>query len=123
MLWPWYGDVVMPRAQRVLVAVSIATIGFALTYGLVDYARWPHLHHLQRERRFVWARTLFGEPSGYVGLWLWAIVVGGVAFAAAWLVLGRFRRPLGPRGEALWLSWALTAVALVGGYFTWNNWP
>jgi hypothetical protein len=33
------------------------------------------------------------------------------------------RRSLSDGAVALGALWALTALALVGAYFTWNNWP
>lgn len=114
----------MPRWQRVYVAWCSAVAAYSVAYAAVDFLRLPRVYHFQIERTFRITNQPGGPlPSGYVGLWLWAIVAGAAVGLLAWAVTWRSTRPLGPRGLGLAAAWALTAVALAGAYYTWNNWP
>lgn len=114
----------MPTWQRTYVAVCAGVVAFCLIYVAVDYAHLPHLFYYQLER--VWRFEARGQgslPSGYVGLWAWALVAG-VAAAVVAAALTRLRpRPLGEGALTLALAWAGTAFVIAGAYFTWNNWP
>jgi hypothetical protein len=106
------------------VAVCAGVVAFCLMYVAVDYARLPHLFYYQLER--VWrfeTRATGSLPSGYVGLWTWAIGAGVVVGGAAAGITRRSRRPLGERGLTLALAWAATAFVLAAAYYGWNNRP
>jgi hypothetical protein len=113
-------DARAPVWQRASVAACAGVVGFCLTYGAVDYGHVAHLFYVQRERTFRMAERMTGAPSGYVGLWLWALAGGAAAAAIGWAAT---RRRVGERALGLWLAWAATAFLLVGAYFTWNNMP
>jgi hypothetical protein len=113
----------MPIGQRVYVTACAGAIAFALAYAGVDYGKLPHLYHVQLEHRFVLGAEIPGLPSGYVGLWLWALAACLAAGLAAWLVTGRRRRPLSERALGLAAAWTATAWGLAVAYFVWNNWP
>ncbi len=118
------GQVGVPAWQPVYVAACAGVIAFCLAYGLVDYAHIPRLFHYQAERELrLEARGEGPAPAGYVGLWTWALVAGALAAGAAYLAVRARRRPIGDSTLVLWLAWSMTAFALVGAYFTWNNWP
>jgi hypothetical protein len=113
----------MPRWQRVYLTACAGVIGHCLGYTLADYAHLPRVFHVQLERRFVVAEHLSGAPSGYVGLWLWALAAGVAAAGTTWLATRVARRPMGTQGLGLAMAWALTAFVGAGAYFTWHNWP
>jgi hypothetical protein len=117
------GDDNAPAAASAYFAVAAAMVGFALFYALPIYARLQRPYYDPLARRWFLADHSSPIPMGYVGQLLWALggalVCGGIAFA---IVSGRRRTP-GDRAFALWSAWALTAVAIVVAYFTWNNWP
>jgi hypothetical protein len=110
-------------ATSVYFAVAAAAVGFALFYALPIYARLKRPYYDPLARRWFLADHTSPIPMGYVGQLLWAVggalVCAGLAFA---IVSGRRRAP-SDRAFALWSAWALTAVAIVVAYFTWNNWP
>ena len=54
---------------------------------------------------------------------LYASAAALVFAAATFAALALRRRAPGEQAIGLAAAWALTAVALVGAYFTWNNWP
>jgi len=107
----------------VYLAVCAGVTAFCLGYALVDYAKISHLYYLQREHEWRMAARMSGAPSGYVGLWVWALVAGAVAAAATYGLTRLGRRPLAARGLGLALAWTLTAFVGAGAYFTWNNLP
>jgi hypothetical protein len=109
-------------AARAYVAGCAALIGFSLGYALPIYARLPHLFYDPIERRWALAGTLGPIPMGYVGQLAWGAGGALIAFVVARL-LARQRTDYSERAYVLWGAWALTAVAIVIGYFTWNNWP
>jgi hypothetical protein len=117
-------DAGVPGWQRAYVAVCAGIIGFSLAYGLTDYARLPRPFLDGREHTWrIAASAGAREPMGYVGLWLYGLA-GGVALATVALLALRLRKqPIREPVLTLGLAWAMTAVGLVGAYFTWNNYP
>ena len=99
-----------------------ACIGFAIFYALPIYARLTRPYYDPIARSWFLADHAPPLPMGYVGQLLWALagalVCGGVAYA---LTAGK--RVPSARAHALAAAWALTAIAIVVAYFTWNNWP
>lgn len=112
----------MKGAARLYFAGCAALIAYSLCYALPIYARLPRTFYDPVARRWQWASNLGPIPMGYVGQILWgiggALVCGAIAFAIA----GRLREPK-DGAFALWGGWAMTALVIVLGYFTWNNWP
>lgn len=115
--------------RRALALTGAAVIGWALGYALPVYGRLPNLFYDPQHRVwFVGART-GTVPMGYYGQLLFALAGAalGVGIAALALVLRRRTGgdpgPGAAGGGGLWAAWMLTAIALVGAFFTWNNWP
>jgi hypothetical protein len=119
---------VTPDEKRAHVATGAyfgtcaAIIGFAIFYALPIYARLARPYYDPVARRWFLADHAPPIPMGYVGQLLWALagalVCGGVAYAAS-----SGGRVPSERAHALAAAWALTAIAIVVAYFTWNNWP
>ena len=114
----------MPRWHRAYLVACAFVTAYALGYAAADYLRLPRLTYHQHARLLRWeAPGGASIPSGYLGLWLWALAAGLAAAALAWAA-GRLRRaPLSPRALALGAAWSLTAAALAGAYRAWHNWP
>jgi hypothetical protein len=113
----------MPRWQRIFLASCVANIGFALGYVGADYLRIPRLYYFPHQRAWQLIEPIGGVPMGYVGLWIWALVVASVAGALTWVALGAKKAPATARALQLFGAWTGTATALALAYFTWNNWP
>jgi hypothetical protein len=111
------------RAARVYFAGCAALIGFVLAYALPIYARLPSTFYDPVARRWQLAVKLGPIPMGYYGQILWGISGALVAGGASAALLARRSRAPSENAYALWAAWALTAVVIVLGYFTWNNWP
>ena len=111
---------------RAYYAACAALIGFALTYTLPIYAHLPRTYYDPVARRWFFAANSTPIPMGYVGQILWGIAGALIAAGVTMMVTARLRSSTeGPseRGAALGAAWALTALAIVIGYYTWNNWP
>lgn len=113
----------MTRAERTYVAACAAATAFALGYALPVYGRLPSLFYDPIARAWHAGHRQSAIPMGYVGQIAWAVGAALAAAAIAWLASGMRKRPLGDGGAALGALWTLVALALVGAYFTWNNWP
>jgi hypothetical protein len=111
------------RGERTFFAGSAALIGFALAYALPIYARLPHHFYDPLARQWLFTRTTGPIPMGYVGQILWAIGGALAAAGVTWAIAGRAKSSPSDRAFVLASAWALTALAIVLGYLTWNNWP
>jgi hypothetical protein len=114
----------VPRWQRAYLAACVWVVVYTLMYVGVTYGKIPHLVYYQIERRF--ELQVVGEgvlPSGYVGVWLWALLAGLAAGGVAYLVLGLRKHEASGRTLSLWLAWSMTSFAIAVGFYTWNNWP
>jgi len=111
------------KSARAYFMSCAALIGFALAYTLPIYARLPRTIYDPVARRWAWAVNLGPIPMGYLGQIIWGLAGALIGAGVAGLVLARLKREPSERAYALWAAWALTAVVIVGGYFTWNNWP
>ncbi|HMG20979.1 MAG TPA: hypothetical protein VK607_06665 [Kofleriaceae bacterium] len=112
----------MSRAHRAYVIATCAIIGGAFAYAACDWGHWPHLVYLPLHGRLALGAT---TPLAihYVGLVAWG-AGGACAGAVVGAVVCRARpRPWSPRTYQLFGAWAITALVLAGGYFTWNLWP
>ena len=108
------------KPERVFLASCAALIGYALCYALPIYARLPRIFYDPIARHFFIAAGSTPIPMGYWGQILWAM---GGALASAGVTLVLARRPPSARAFTLGAAWTLTTIAIVLGYFTWNNWP
>ena len=112
--------------RRYFARAARALIGFALMYALPIYARLPRTFYDPLARRWFVASTRGAGADGLLrdrscGASPARCIAGGrgddahVAHEAA----PRDRE----RAFALGAAWTLTTIAIVLGYFTWNNWP
>jgi len=62
-------------------------------------------------------------PMGYYGQILWGIAGALIAGGGVMMLTARMKRTPSERAFALGAAWTLTTIAIVLGYFTWNNWP
>jgi hypothetical protein len=113
----------MPRWQRAYAIATCALIGAAFAYAACDWAQWPRLTYLPVQG----AWTISAHPTGiaitYIGVVAWGL--GGLCIGA---ILGAtlcriYRRPLSTRLTQLLGAWSITAILLVGAYYTWSVWP
>ena len=111
----------MSRADRIYFVSCAALIGFALLYALPIYAHLPHHYYDPIAHHWLWTGSAGPIPMGYFGQILWG-VTGALLAAGVASVVTRFLRAASERAHLLWGAWALTAVIVVIGYFTWNNW-
>jgi hypothetical protein len=112
----------MARGQRAYVVAMCAVIGAAFAYAACDWGHWPHLMYLPLSGRLV-TQPSHAITIHYVGLIAWGL--GGAAVGAivgAWLCAA-VPRPWPRRVYQLFGAWAITAIVLAGGYFTWSLWP
>jgi len=112
----------MPRSQRAYVIAMTAIIGAAFAYAACEWGRWPRLSYLPLHRELTFEQT----PSiaiVYLGIVLWGL--GGLVLGAlVGAVMSRiFPRPWSALVLRLFGAWAITAILLAGGYFTWSLWP
>ena len=112
--------------ERAYLVGTGAMIGFALAYALPSVAGLPLVIYEPLAHRFSLGLPAGGVTLGYFGQVLWGLLGGllgsllgaGMGFGAA-----RRGRSLTEATSILAAAWALTALALVGAYFTWLNWP
>jgi hypothetical protein len=113
----------MPRDQRAYVIAMCAIIGGAFAYAACEWGRWPRLTYLPLAEHTTFSASPRGIAVVYPGLVLWGLG-GAVCGALVGAVLCRlFPRPWPVRTLHLFGAWALTALVLAGGYFTWSLWP
>jgi hypothetical protein len=111
-----------PESIRAYLALAASAIGFALGYALPIYARLPSLFYDPLARRFIFGPKPGPLPMGYLGQIGWGLV-GALAVGGATHVLSRAKKTISDQSLLLAAAWVLTALILVGAYFTWNNWP
>jgi hypothetical protein len=110
-------------SARVYLAACAGLIGFALFYTLPIYAHLPHNYYDPVARRWFFAANATPIPMGYVGQIVWGIGGALVAAGATMMLTSRKKSAPGDRAYVLGAAWTLTAIVIVIGYFTWNNWP
>ena len=113
----------MKSADRSYFSGCAALIGFAIGYALPSYARLPRPFYDPIARDWHFVVKMGPIPMGYVGLIAWGVVCAIVAGGLAHLITGGIKREPTERAHVLWGAWAMSAVAIVLGYFAWNNWP
>lgn len=111
------------KPARIHFAACAAVIGFAIFYTLPIYARLPRSYYDPVNHRWFFAANSTPIPMGYVGQIVWGIAGALVAAGATLVVTARLKKEPSERAFVLATAWALTAVVIVIGYFTWNNWP
>jgi hypothetical protein len=109
------------RALRDYLTGCAALIGYALGYALPIYAGLPRAIYDPIARRWLWAASAGPIPMSYLGQVLFGLF-GALACGLIMRLIAP-RLALSARGVRLAAAWALTALALSGAYFTWNNWP
>ncbi len=114
----------VPRWQRGFVAACAGIIAHALTYAATTYGHLPKATYYQLDRLWRFEVRAQGTvPSGYVGMWIWALLAGLIAGSATWVAMRWRSKPIGEASLSLAMAWAGTAFVIVGGYYSWNNWP
>lgn len=112
----------MPRGHRAYVIAMCAIIGAAFAYAACDWGRWPRITYLPLTGDVQLSPTPALSIT-YIGNVAWGLggfVVGGAVGA----VLCRLvPRTWSERTLLLFGAWAITAILLAGGYFTWSLWP
>lgn len=111
-----------PVGERAYVIAMCAIIGGALAYAACEWGQWPRVAYLPLSRTLARA----GDPGiaiVYPGIVLWGL--GGLAAGG---LTGAALRALAPgpwplRALQLLGAWAITALLLAGGLFTWALWP
>ena len=113
----------MRRSSRAFLAACAAALAFALGYALPILFQAPNLYYHPVARRFLVGERGGPLPMGYYGQLAWGVALGLAAGALTWALAGR--RKVEPSAATLQLvtAWTLSAIALVGLYFTWSNWP
>jgi hypothetical protein len=112
--------------ERAYLVGAGAVIGFALAYALPIVAGWPLAIYEPLAHRFSLGLPAGGVTLGYFGQVLWGLsggLIGGVLGASVGLGAAWRRKPVTEGAAILAGAWALTALVLVGAYFTWLNWP
>jgi hypothetical protein len=108
---------------RVYFVSCAALIGYALCYALPIYAHLPRHHYDAVAHRWLWTPNAGPVPMGYYGQEVWALA-GALLCAGIASAITRFSKdPPSERAWFLWGAWAMSALVIVLGYFTWNNWP
>jgi hypothetical protein len=114
----------MPRWQRVYLAACCAVLGFAIGYAMCEYAGWPRvLYDAVRREVYLGRPPTARQAVSYWGLLLYGAAGALVAGGAGWGFGAVARRPMSDRWVRLIGAWTLTAVVLVGAFFTWSLWP
>jgi hypothetical protein len=115
----------MPRAQRAFLIATCAIIGGAFAYAAAEWGQWPRLRYLPLTGELSWSASTTSSNLAivYPGLVLWGL--GGAACGAlvGAITIRLFPRPWADRTLHLFGAWAITAILLAGGYFTWSLWP
>ncbi len=108
---------------RVFFGACAALIGFALFYTLPIYARLPRTFYDPVARRWFFAANATPIPMGYIGQIVWGVAGALVAAGVTMAIAARKSDAPSDRAFALGTAWTLTAIVIILGYFTWNNWP
>lgn len=112
----------MSRAHRAHVIAMCAIIGGAFAYAACDWGGWPHLIYLPLSDRLVLEPTT-AIAIHYVGMVAWGAGGACVGAVIGGILCRAVPRTWPPRVYQLFGAWAITAIVLAGGYFTWSLWP
>lgn len=114
----------MPRWQLRYAVACTAIVGWALSYALAAWLKWPRLFYDPLDRAWSWqTRHATPIPIDYWGLVLWGAGGAAVAIGVTLAAATAWRRPLPRPALALLGAWALSAFAYGGAYFMWTLWP
>ncbi|HEU0033214.1 MAG TPA: hypothetical protein VFQ53_21425 [Kofleriaceae bacterium] len=113
----------MRRADRAYILAMCAIIGGAFAYAACDWGRWPRLTYFPFRGELALSTDASPTAIVYPGMVAWGL--GGALCGAlvGALLLRIVPRPWPDRVLHLFGAWALTAILLAGGYFTWSLWP
>ncbi len=110
-------------SNGVFFGACAGVIGFAIFYTLPIYARLPRSFYDPVNRRWFFAANSTPIPMGYLGQIVWGVAGALVAAGVAMMLSARKRAAPSDRAFTLASAWTLTAIVIIIGYFTWNNWP
>lgn len=116
----------MPEWQRAFVLAACALIGGALAYVACDWGHWPRLTLLPVTSEITSNSAPGSLAISYFGIFAWGIGGAGcgVVVGALLCLPATFGRSAwSDRSLQLFGAWAITAIVLAGGYYTWNLWP
>jgi hypothetical protein len=113
----------MPRAHRAYAIAICAVIGAAFAYAAANWGHWPALAYLP-----ISGELVLHAPAGSVAMIYWGLVAWGLGGAACGALVSviacaLWKRPLPDRLLLVAGAWAIAALLLAGGYFTWSLWP
>lgn len=112
----------MPRPQRAYVIAMCAIIGGAFAYAACQWGTWPRLLYVPLQSKLTLGPTT-AITIVYLGILLWGFA-GFVSGALVGVALSKiFDRPWSDMVLRLFGAWAITALLLAGGFFTWSLWP
>ena len=112
-----------PDRGRPFFAACGAVCGYALGYAAPAFARLSSLYYDPLAHRFLFGPRPGPIPMGYLGQVLWGLCGGAIGATVAVALTSLSPREPDARAYTLTATWTLTAVGIVGAYFTWNNWP
>lgn len=112
----------MPRQQRAYLIAMCAIIGAAFAYAACEWGRWRRFTYLPLQDEITF------EPSPAVNVVYLGIVAWGLGGLVCGALVGALLSKIFPRPWSdvvlrLFGAWAITAILLAGGYFTWSLWP
>jgi len=113
----------MPRWQKAYVIATCALIAAVFAYAASDWGQWPRLTYLP-----LTGELTLHPPPGAIAITYLGTVAWGLGGAAVGALIGvalcaATRKPWPDRALHLLGAWAITAILLAGGYFTWSLWP
>ena len=108
---------------RSFFTVCGAVCGYALGYAAPTFARLPNLYYDPIAHRFLIGERPGPIPMGYLGQILWGLGASLLGAVLALVITSLPGREPGAQAYRLAAAWTMTAVGVVGAYFTWNNWP
>lgn len=109
----------MRRADLLFVALSLATVVFAIMFVLPMFYESSVPWYYPLERRWAFEVKPTGLAMDFYGRLIHASLAATVAFVITALV-GRKKQSFEPRTLGLCTAWALTATLLVIAYFAWT---
>ena len=113
----------MPRAQRAFLIAACAIIGGAFAYAASEWGQWPRLRYLPLHGDWTFDPGTSNTAMVYPGLVLWGISGAACGALVGALLVRMIPRVWTDRTLHLFGAWAITAILLAGGYFTWGLWP
>ena len=113
----------MPRWQRAYVIAMCAVIGAAFAYAACEWGVWPRLTYLPQSGAVAMHAPADAITVTYLGIVAWGLGGAATGALAGVGLCAAFKKPWPEQALHLFGAWAITALLLAGGYFTWSLWP